>query len=70
MESNTCTYIAELVSWSDKFYGFPFQTIRINGNEMKICVLSAPPTSDKRHIFYNLKKQGYLMVGIIHFYTN
>lgn len=62
--SNACTYTAELVSWSDQFHGFPFQTIRINGNEMKICVLSAPPTSDKRHIFHDLKKQGYLMVGI------
>ena len=55
--SNACTYTAELVSWSDQFHGFPFQTIRINGNEMKICVLSAPLMPDKQHIFHHLKKQ-------------
>jgi hypothetical protein len=53
-----------LNSWSDNYYGFPFQTIYLGNKRTKICVVSAPLYADQFHIFHKLKQKGYLMVGI------
>lgn len=54
-----------LNSWSDDFYGFPFQSVKITDNKiLKICIISAPLYKDDRKKYYKLKNQGYLMLGI------
>jgi hypothetical protein len=55
----------KLNSWSNKFYGYPFQKITDeNGNDTKVIALSAPLYKKDREIFYKLEKKGYKFIGI------
>lgn len=54
-----------LQSWSDDFYGFPFQSLKTLGDKrLDICVLSAPLYKEERQKFYEMKNKGFLIVGI------